>query len=189
MSLDIPPINVTLILPQLFMSRMRKQIGRTGGFVQHRIALPGPVHQRNFPWTNQYFPPLLQAASHTDASIVKLDSPAKTDGALVLRVMANRYRVGSFLNRKRKRRNLPPKTSSSVHFFSRAFWLPKCLAIFPNPFSFSDSFPLSFEASFHSSDEKSSALVVLDYFSLRRRYFHEYSSKDSCSHRFFRGFC
>jgi hypothetical protein len=37
-----------------------------------------------FAWTNQYVPPLLKAASHMDAGVVKLDSPAKTDGASVL---------------------------------------------------------------------------------------------------------
>jgi hypothetical protein len=35
-------------------------------------------------WTNQYVPPLLKRALHTDASAVKSDSPAKTDGGFVL---------------------------------------------------------------------------------------------------------
>ena len=37
-----------------------------------------------FSWTRQYVPPLLKEALHTDASAVKLDSPAKTDGGFIL---------------------------------------------------------------------------------------------------------
>ena len=52
-------------------------------------------------WTNQYVPPLLKMALHTDASAVKLDSPAKTDGGFVF----ERYgevtpRSGEFLAAK-----------------------------------------------------------------------------------------
>jgi hypothetical protein len=117
-----------------------------------------------FSWTNQYVPPLLKAALHADASAVKLDSPAKTNGGFVL----ERYgeltpRSGGFL---------AAKENVGISFRSfvvsplfRILWLPKYLPI-SNLFSFLIFH--SSEASFHSSDEKSSAVVVLDYFSLRR---------------------
>ena len=44
----------------------------------------GLFTNRTFSWTSQYVLPLLNAASRIDASTVKLDSPAKTDGASIL---------------------------------------------------------------------------------------------------------
>src|SRR5262245_42419114 len=43
------------------------------------MSLSGTVHQRNFSWSNQY----ILAATQTDATTVKLASPAKTDDVFV----------------------------------------------------------------------------------------------------------
>ena len=83
-SLDIPAVGVSLKHNFiLYVTHQEDSIGLVG-LVQPRIPLSGVVPQRDFLRTNQYVPPLLRAASHTDARVVKLVSPAKTDGAPVL---------------------------------------------------------------------------------------------------------
>ena len=142
-----------------------------------------------FAWTNQSVLPPLKAASHTDAGVVKLDSPARTDGASVLESYGEvTPALRRFFSRNRNRGSLPPELHRRSAFFQ--------------VHSSSQSVSLSFQICAHSlilprsrskrpftpAMTKTSPVVVLDYFSLRRLSY-EYSSKDSCSRRFFRGFC
>jgi hypothetical protein len=83
LSLDIPPINVPLILPQLFMSRVKKTALALAVLFSLQFLSLGLFTNGTFSWTDQYVPPLLKAVSHTDAGVVKLDSAAKTDGAFI----------------------------------------------------------------------------------------------------------
>ena len=84
LSLDIPPINVTLILPQLFMSHVKKTALALSVLFSLEFLFLGLFPNGTFCWTKQYVPPLLKAASHTDASAGKLASAAKTDGGFIL---------------------------------------------------------------------------------------------------------
>ena len=83
LSLDIPPINVTLILPQLFMSRVKKTALALSVLFSLEFLFLGLFPNGTFSWIKQYVPPLLKAASHTDASAGKLASAAKTDGGFI----------------------------------------------------------------------------------------------------------
>jgi hypothetical protein len=65
------------------MSRVKTALALSVLFSLEFLFL-GLFPNGNFSWTNQYVPPLLKAASHTDADAVQLDSPAKTDGDSVL---------------------------------------------------------------------------------------------------------
>jgi hypothetical protein len=84
LSLDIPPINVTLILPQLFMSHVKKTALALSALFSLEFVFLGLFPNGTFSWTKQYVPPLLKAASHTDASAGKLASAAKSDGGFIL---------------------------------------------------------------------------------------------------------
>jgi hypothetical protein len=65
------------------MSRVKKKPLALSVLFSLEFLSLGLFTNGTFSWTNQYVPPLLKAASHTDASAVKLDSPAKTDGRFV----------------------------------------------------------------------------------------------------------
>jgi hypothetical protein len=83
------------------MSRGKKQLSALSVFFSLEFLFLGLFPNGTFSWTNQYVPPLLKAAAHTDARAVRLDSPAKTDGGFVL----ERYgeltpRSGGFLGAK-----------------------------------------------------------------------------------------
>ena len=66
------------------MSRVKKTALALSVLFSLEFLFLGLFANETFAWTNQYVPPLLEAASRTDAGIVKLDSPAKTDGASIL---------------------------------------------------------------------------------------------------------
>ena len=66
------------------MSRVKKTALGLSVLFSLEFLFLGLFPNRTFAWTNQYVPPPLKAASHTYAGIVKLNSPAKTDGASVL---------------------------------------------------------------------------------------------------------
>ena len=83
-SLDIPPINASLNLTSILMSRVNKTALALSVLFSLEFLFLGLFPNGTFVWANQYVSPLLEAASHTDAGVVKLDSPAKTDGASVL---------------------------------------------------------------------------------------------------------
>ena len=78
LSLDIPPINVTLILPQLFMSRMKNKVAALAVLFGIELLSLG-LFTSGTSWSNQH----TLAGAQSDASAVKLDSPGKTDGGLV----------------------------------------------------------------------------------------------------------
>jgi hypothetical protein len=78
-SLDIPSINVTLILPQLFMSRMKNKVAALAVLFGIELLSLG-LFTSGTSWSNQY----TTAAAQIDASAVKLGSPATTAGGLVL---------------------------------------------------------------------------------------------------------
>jgi hypothetical protein len=84
LSLDIPPINASLKHNFILMSHVKKQLVALAVLFSLEFLSLGLFTHGTFSWTDQYVPPLLKAASHTDASAVKLDSPAKTDGGFVL---------------------------------------------------------------------------------------------------------
>jgi hypothetical protein len=84
LSLDIPPINVTLILPQLFMSRVKKTALVLAVLFSLEFLSLGLFTKGTFSWTDQYVPPLLKATSHAHPRAAKLDSPAKPDSRFVL---------------------------------------------------------------------------------------------------------
>jgi len=76
-------------------------------------------------WTNQYVPPLLKAAAHTDARAVRLDSPAKTDGRFVLeRYSESTPRSGSFLTAK-ENTEVPLRSFVIARLFFRIILAPK----------------------------------------------------------------
>ena len=66
------------------MSRVQKTAVALSVLFSLEFFFLGLFPNGTFAWTNQYVPPLLKAASHTDASAVKLDSAAKTDGGFIL---------------------------------------------------------------------------------------------------------
>jgi hypothetical protein len=65
------------------MSRVKKKFAALAVLLSLEFLFMG-LFTNGFSWINQYIPPLLQAPSYTDADVVKLDSPAKTDGGFVL---------------------------------------------------------------------------------------------------------
>jgi hypothetical protein len=77
--LDIPSINVRLILPQLFMSRMKNKLAALAVLLSIELLSLGLFTGGTLYWSKQYTP----AAAQTDASAVQLGSPAKTDDGFV----------------------------------------------------------------------------------------------------------
>jgi hypothetical protein len=76
-------------------------------------------------WTNQYVPPLLKMALHTDARAVRLDSPAKTDGRFVHeRYSESTPRSGSFLTAK-ENTEVPLRSFVIARLFFRITLAPK----------------------------------------------------------------
>jgi hypothetical protein len=89
------------ILAQFFMSRVKKKLAALAVLFSLEFLFLGLFTNGTFSWTRQYIPPLLKETLHTDAGVVKLDSPAQTDGGFVL----ERYgeltpRSGEFLAAK-----------------------------------------------------------------------------------------
>ena len=89
------------ILAQFFMSRVKKKLAALAVLFSLEFLFLGLFTNGTFSWTRQYIPPLLKEALHTDAGVVKLDSPAQTDGGFVF----ERYgeltpRSGEFLAAK-----------------------------------------------------------------------------------------
>ncbi len=82
-SLDIPPINAKLNPTFIVMSRVKKTALALSVLFSLEFLFLG-LFTNGTSWTNQYVPPLLKMALYADASAVKLDSPAKTDGGFVL---------------------------------------------------------------------------------------------------------
>jgi hypothetical protein len=66
------------------MSRVKKKFAALAVLLSLEFLSPGLFTNGIFSYANEYGPPLLQALSHTDAGVVKLDSSAKTDGGFVL---------------------------------------------------------------------------------------------------------
>ena len=66
------------------MSPIKKTALALSAWFSLEFLFLGLFPNGTFARTNQYVPPLLRAASHTDAGVIKLVSPAKTDGAPVL---------------------------------------------------------------------------------------------------------
>jgi hypothetical protein len=96
-SLDIPPINVRLIT-QLFMSRVKNRLAALAVLFGIEL-LPLGLFTGETSRSDQHTP----AAAQTDASAVKLDSPAKTDGGFVFgNYVEPTPRSGAFLTAKEK---------------------------------------------------------------------------------------
>jgi hypothetical protein len=66
------------------MSRLKNKLAALSVLFSLEFLSLGLFTNGTFSWTRQYVPPLLKEALHTDASAVKLDSPAKTDGGFIL---------------------------------------------------------------------------------------------------------
>ena len=66
------------------MSRVKQTALALSVLFSLEFLFLGLCPNRTFVWTKQSVPPPLKAASHTDAGVVKFDSPARTDGASVL---------------------------------------------------------------------------------------------------------
>jgi hypothetical protein len=66
------------------MSRVKKTALALSAWFSLEVLFLGLFPNGTFAWTNQYVPPLSKAASRTYAGVVKLVSPAKTDGASVV---------------------------------------------------------------------------------------------------------
>jgi hypothetical protein len=81
LSLDIPPINVSLKHNFIAMARVKKTALALSAWFSLEVLFLGLFPNGTFDWTNLYVPSLLKAAYHTDAGIGELVSPAKTDGA------------------------------------------------------------------------------------------------------------
>ena len=102
--LDIPPINVRLILPQLFMSRMKNKLAALAVLLGIEL-LSLSLFTSGTSWSNQH----TLAGAQIDASAVRLGCPAKTDSGLVFGSYRTDTVVGSFFDRETKTRNLRPK--------------------------------------------------------------------------------
>ena len=85
LSLDIPPINVTLILPQIFMSRVKKTALALAVLFSLEFLSLGFFTNGTFSRGIHYVPPLLKAISHAHARAAKLDSLVKPDSRFVLK--------------------------------------------------------------------------------------------------------
>jgi len=66
------------------MSRVKKTLFALAVLFSLEFLSLGFFTDGIFSWTNQHVPPLLEAASHANASAVKLDSLAKTDRRFAL---------------------------------------------------------------------------------------------------------
>src|SRR5215471_12692315 len=78
-SLDIPPSDARLKLNSIFMSRVKKKLAALAVLFTLEFLSLGLCTNGSFSWSNQYIP----AATQTDATTVKLGSPAKTDDVFV----------------------------------------------------------------------------------------------------------
>jgi len=84
-SLAIPPINATVKLTlHSLMSCVKNILLASLALFSLESLSRGFFNDGAFSWTTQHRPPLLKLASHANASAVKLDSPAKTNGRFVL---------------------------------------------------------------------------------------------------------
>lgn len=83
------------------MSRVKKQLTALSVLASLEFLSLGFFTHGTFSWSTQYVPPLVKAASQTDAKAVKLDSPAKSDSRFVFKgVWRTDTRSGSFLTAK-----------------------------------------------------------------------------------------
>ena len=100
------------------MSRVKKTALALSAWFSLELLFLGLFPNGTFARTNQYVPPLLRVASHTDAGVVKLVSPAKTDGAPVLESYGEvTPGSGEFFSRKRNCGSLPPELHRRSAFF------------------------------------------------------------------------
>lgn len=107
------------------MSRVKKKVAGLAVLVGLEFLFLGLFTNGTFSWTNQYVPPLLKAAAHTDARAVRLDSPVKTDGRFVLeRYTEPTPRSGSFLTAK-ENTEVPLRSFVIVRLFFRIILAPK----------------------------------------------------------------
>ena len=83
-SLDIAPLSATVNgTLHTFMSRAKKTLFVLSALFSLEFLSLGFFTNGIFSWTARHVPPLLNAASHTNARAVKLDSPVRTDGRFV----------------------------------------------------------------------------------------------------------
>src|SRR5919109_4750516 len=67
------------------MPCVKKQLSALSVLLSLGFLSPGFFANGTFSWTTQHVPPLLNAASRADASVVKLYSPAKAGGRIALK--------------------------------------------------------------------------------------------------------
>jgi hypothetical protein len=97
-SLDIPSINVRLILPQLFMSHVKNRLAALAVLVGIELLSLG-LFTSETSWSNQH----TLAGAQSDGGSVKLGSPAKTDDGFVFGSYGEPTpRSGVFLTAKEK---------------------------------------------------------------------------------------
>jgi|SRR4030095_529025 hypothetical protein len=107
------------------MSRVKKKLCVLSVLFSLEFLSLGFFTNGTFPWSTHYVPPLLKAASHTNASAVKLDSPAKTDDRFVLEMSDElKPRSGGFLTAKANA-GVSFRRSMVVPLFFRIILAPK----------------------------------------------------------------
>jgi len=107
------------------MSRVKKKLSALSVLLGLEFLSLGLFTHGTFSWANQHVPPLLKAASQTDATAVILDSSEKTDYGFV----SNEHgeltpRSGIFLTAK-ENRNISLRSFVVVRLFSRIILAPK----------------------------------------------------------------
>ena len=151
------------------MSRVKKTALALSVLFSLEFLSLGLFTNGTFSWTSQYVPPLLKAASHAHPRAAKLDSPAKPDSRFVLESSGEPIpSSGVFLTAKENVGNFPPKICRQS-IFSQEHSGSQSVSLHFQIRSYSLIFSPLFGASFHSSDKKSSALIVLEFFLKERR--------------------
>ena len=75
-SLELVPLDAKLKLIPFFMPRVKKKLSALSVWLSLGLLSPGFFFNGTFSWTS-HVPPMLNAASRADASVVELYSPAK----------------------------------------------------------------------------------------------------------------
>lgn len=106
------------------MSRVKKKFAALAVLLSLEFLSVG-LCTNGFSWANRSIPPLLQVPPYIDAGLVKLDSPAKTDGSFGLESQAEPTpRSGVFLTAEENPGNSVQSFLVSPSFF-RIILAPK----------------------------------------------------------------
>jgi hypothetical protein len=120
-SLDIPPTDASLKLNSFFMSRVKKKLAALAVLFTLEFLSLGLCTNGSFSWSNQY----ILAATQTDATTVKLGSPAETDDVFVFGSYGEPTpRSGIFLTAKQSL-GMSARSFFASPFFCRIILAPK----------------------------------------------------------------